>query len=72
MVYQFFEIYSNIHFDFNKEYQIYDIFGGSGSLSVMYKIMFPNSKIIFNDYDEIITDALGNNKIDNLLIKRIL
>jgi 16S rRNA G966 N2-methylase RsmD len=51
-------------FNFNDEYIIYDIFGGSGSLSLIFKCLFPNSKIYFNDYDEIITDKQGDNKID--------
>ena len=72
-----YQILKDNNFDFNKEYLIYDVFGGSGGLSVMFKNMFPNSKIIFNDYDEIITDALGNNKIDisinkaNIIINEI-
>ena len=59
-----YEILKNNNFDFNKEYLIYDIFGGSGALSLIFKCMCPNSKIVFNDYDEIITDKQGNNKID--------
>ena len=59
-----YEILKNNNFDFNKEYLIYDIFGGSGALSLIFKCMCPNSKIVFNGYDEIITDKQGNNKID--------
>ena len=57
------------HFDTNKEYLIYDIFGGSGSLSLICKDIFKNSKIIFNDYDEIITDKQNNNVIDEQIDK---
>ena len=59
-----YKILNDNKFDFNKKYNIYDIFGGSGSLYVMFKTMFPNSEIIFNDFDCIITDKEGNNIID--------
>ena len=43
---------------------IYDIFGGSGALSLMFHEFYPNAKIIYNDYDEIIETKKNENVID--------
>ena len=37
--------------DFNDQYVYVDLFGGSGYLSYVVKYIFPNAKVIYNDYD---------------------
>ena len=37
--------------DFNDQYIYVDLFGGSGYLSYVVKYIFPNAKVIYNDYD---------------------
>lgn len=46
--------------------EIFDVFGGSGSLSLIFKAMYPQAKITLNDYDEII-EKDGQNVIDESL-----
>ena len=46
--------------------KIYDLFGGSGALSLIFKCIFPKAQITLNDYDEII-EKDGKNKIDESL-----
>lgn len=60
-----YNILNGVGFDFQKEWIIFDIFGGSGALSLIFKSLCPNSKIIFNDYDNIITNNENINVIDN-------
>ena len=37
--------------NFNDQYIYVDLFGGSGYLSYVVKYIFPNAKVIYNDYD---------------------
>ena len=37
--------------NFNDQYVYVDLFGGSGYLSYVVKYIFPNAKVIYNDYD---------------------
>ena len=48
---------------------IWDIFGGSGALSIMFHEFYPNAKIIYNDYDEIIENKQNENMIDKSIKK---
>ena len=48
---------------FESNLKIYDLFGGSGALSLIFKCICPEAQIILNDYDQIIEDD-GKNKID--------
>lgn len=51
----------------NDKFLIIDLFGGSGALTIIFKQLFKNSIFILNDYDEILTDKNGFNKIDNTI-----
>lgn len=52
----------------NDKFLIIDLFGGSGSLTIIFKEIFKNSIFVLNDYDEIITDK--ENKVrDQMIIK---
>lgn len=60
----------NILYDKLKDYKglFIDSFGGSGSLSLVFKCLYPESKIILNDYDEII-EKDNKNLIDDSIKK---
>lgn len=51
---------------FDDDLKIYDLFGGSGALSIIFKCILPKAKIILNDYDQII-EKDGKNKVDESL-----
>lgn len=51
----------------NDKYLIIDLFGGSGSLTIIFKQLFNKSVFVLNDYDEILTDKQGHNKIDDTI-----
>lgn len=51
----------------NDKFLIIDLFGGSGALTIIFKQLFKNSIFVLNDYDEILTDKNGFNKIDNTI-----
>ena len=53
----------------NDKFLIIDLFGGSGSLTIIFKEIFKNSIFVLNDYDEIITDKENKNKIDNTITR---
>lgn len=51
---------------FDDNLKIYDLFGGSGALSLIFKCICPKAQITLNDYDEII-EKDGKNKVDDSL-----
>lgn len=61
---------------FDDNLKIYDLFGGSGALSLIFKCICPQAQITLNDYDKIIEED-GKNKIDksitlsNLILNEI-
>lgn len=62
-------IFNTISIDKTKNYNIYDVFGGSGACTIIFKDIFPNSSYTLNDYDKIITDDKNNNIIDDVINK---
>lgn len=62
-------IFNTIQIDKTKNYNIYDVFGGSGACTIIFKDIFPNSSFTMNDYDKIITDDENNNIIDDSIKK---
>lgn len=62
-------IFKDIPIDKNINYNIYDIFGGSGACTIIFKDIFPNSSFTLNDYDKNITDDENNNIIDDTIKK---
>lgn len=62
-------IFNTIPIDKTKNYNIYDVFGGSGACTIIFKDIFPNSSYTLNDYDKIITDDENNNIIDDTINK---
>ena len=62
-------IFKDIPIDKTQNYNIYDIFGGSGACTLILKDIFPNSSFTMNDYDKIITDDENNNIIDDIINK---
>lgn len=50
----------------NENLKIFDLFGGSGSLSLIFKTLYPKAQIVLNDYDVII-EKDGENIIDKSL-----
>jgi 16S rRNA G966 N2-methylase RsmD len=62
-------IFNTISIDKTKNYNIYDVFGGSGACTIIFKDIFPNSSYTLNDYDKIITDDENNNIIDDAINK---
>lgn len=62
-------LFNTVPIDKNQHYNIYDVFGGSGACTLIFKDIFPNSSFTLNDYDKIITDDDNNNVIDDTINK---
>lgn len=56
--------------NFNDQYVYVDLFGGSGYLSYVVKYIFPNAKVIYNDYDNYL-DRVKHISDTNKIIQEI-
>lgn len=62
-----YEYLKNNRLKLNKNTIIVDVFGGTGILSILFKKLYPNNVVIYNDYDNFL-NVLKNDiaKINNL------
>ena len=64
-----FSFFKDNKLNLNKQTIIIDLFGGSGLLSILFKQLYPDNTVIFNDYDNYLGVLKEVDKIDDLRAK---